>query len=258
MTWLTKEQVGHICIIRLLRPEVYHALNRPLLKQLSALLDEIAQDDHTRTLIITSSSDKAFSSGADLKERQSMTEDEVRAYLTLIRQTFAKIENFPMPVIAAVSGVALGGGMELALSCDFRIADETASFALPETSLGIIPGAGGTQRLRRIAGITLAKELIFSAKRITAKEAFLNGIISKVTGTGQALKESILFAERITCHAPLAIKQAKKAINEGYSQPWVDALELESSAYEQLIPTKDRLEGLRAFREKRKPHYRGE
>jgi enoyl-CoA hydratase/carnithine racemase len=258
MTWMTKEQVGHICIIRLLRPEVYHALNRPLLEQLSALLDEKAQDSHTRTLIITSSSNKAFSSGADLKERQSMTEDEVRAYLTLIRQTFAKIESFPMPVIASISGVAIGGGMELALSCDFRIADESASFALPETSLGIIPGAGGTQRLRRIVGITLAKELIFTAKRITAKEAFLNGIISKVTETGQALKESIRFAEMITCHAPLAIKQAKKAIDEGYSLSWMNALESEASAYEQLIPTKDRLEGLRAFREKRKPHYRGE
>jgi enoyl-CoA hydratase/carnithine racemase len=257
MTWIKREQRGNITILQLQRPEVYHALNRPLLRQLMQYLDEI-ESGNTRVVIITSTGVKAFCAGADLKERQTMDEEEVRKYLTLIRQTFFKLENLYCPVIAAVEGVALGGGMELALACDFRIAGKDAVFALPETSLGIIPGAGGTQRLSRIAGISVAKELIFTGKRISADEAHQLGIISKVTMTGEALTESMNMAEQVAQNAPLAVRQAKIAIQEGYPLEIGLAMEKEAYAYEHLIATKDRLEGLQAFQEKRKPQFRGE
>jgi enoyl-CoA hydratase/carnithine racemase len=257
MTWIKREQHGNITIIQLQRPEVYHALNRPLLHQLVRYLDEIKQDD-TRVVIITSIGEKAFCAGADLKERQTMCEEEVRSYLTLIRQTFFKLENLSCPVIAAIEGIAFGGGMELALACDFRIAGKGALFALPETSLGIIPGAGGTQRLSRIAGITVAKELIYTANRISAETAYQLGIVSKVTRTGEALKEALNMAEQIAKNAPLAVRQAKMAIQEGYPLEIGLAMEKEAYAYEHLIASRDRLEGLQAFQEKRKPQFRGE
>ncbi|MCH5584028.1 enoyl-CoA hydratase-related protein [Shimazuella sp. AN120528] len=257
MTWIKREQRGFITLLQLQRPEVHHALNRPLLRQLSQYLDEI-EKEKTRVVIITSTGEKAFCSGADLKERQTMSEDEVRKYLTLIRQTFFQIESLYCPVIAAIEGIAFGGGMELALACDFRIAAKNAVFALPETSLGIIPGAGGTQRLSRIAGITAAKELIYTAKRISAETANKMGIVSKVTMTGEALNEAIFMAEEIAKNAPLAVWQAKMAIGEGYLLEIGLAMEKEAYAYEHLIPTKDRLEGLSAFQEKRKPRFRGE
>lgn len=257
MTWIKREQRGNITILQLQRPEVYHALNRPLLRQLVQCLDEI-EAENTRVVIITSSGGKAFCAGADLKERQTMDEEEVRRYLTLIRQTFFKLENLYCPVIAAVEGIALGGGMELALACDFRIAGKGAVFALPETSLGIIPGAGGTQRLSRIAGISVAKELIFTGKRISADRAYQLGIISKVTMNGEALTESMNMAEQISQNAPLAVRQAKIAIQEGYPLEIGLAMEKEAYAYEHLIATKDRSEGLQAFQEKRKPQFRGE
>jgi enoyl-CoA hydratase/carnithine racemase len=258
MTWIHREQRGNITILQLQRPEVYHALNRPLLHQLIQYLDDIEKAGHTRVVIITSTGVKAFCAGADLKERQKMNEEEVRRYLTLIRQTFFKLESLYCPVIAAVEGVALGGGMELALACDFRIAGKDAVFALPETTLGIIPGAGGTQRLSRIAGISVAKELIYTGKRISADKSYELGIINKVTRTGEALMESINLAEQIAQNAPLAVKQAKIAIQEGYPLEIGLAMEKEAYAYEHLIATKDRLEGLRAFQEKRKPQFRGE
>ncbi|WP_028775469.1 enoyl-CoA hydratase-related protein [Shimazuella kribbensis] len=257
MTWITKEDLGYITILRLQRPEVYHALNRPLLCQMSTFLDEL-QESKTRVVIITSTGDAAFCAGADLKERQTMSEQEVREYLTLIRHTFLKLESMHCPVIAAIDGVALGGGMELALACDIRIAGEASTFALPETSLGIIPGAGGTQRLSRIAGITIAKLLIYTARRISAMEAKQVGIISKLTQTGHALREAMLMAEEIAENGPLAVKYAKLAIQEGYPLGLELAMEKEAYAYEHLITTKDRTEGLHAFREKRKPQFGGE
>jgi enoyl-CoA hydratase/carnithine racemase len=257
MTLVTKEEIGDIAILSLHRPEVYHALNRPLLHQLSAFLDEVG-DTKTRVVILTSTGERAFCAGADLKERQKMKEQEVREYLSLIRHTFSKLESLHCPVIAAIDGVALGGGMELALACDIRIAGEASTFALPETSLGIIPGAGGTQRLSRIAGITVAKELIFTARRISAMEAKRVGIVSKLTQTGHALHESMKMAEEISANGPLAVKYAKIAIQEGFPLGLELAMEKEAYAYEHLIATKDRQEGLQAFQEKRKPQFRGE
>lgn len=258
MSLIEKEQIENITILRFGRPEVYHALNRPMLKQFAQLLQEIAVDATTRVVVITGSGEKAFCAGADLKERQTMTEEQVRIYISLIRKTFTLVEELPQPVIAAIGGVAFGGGLELALACDLRIADERALLALPETSLGIIPGAGGTQRLSRVAGMTVAKELIYTARRITAAEAYQFGIVSKVSPTGQALNVSMEIAKQIADNAPLAVQQAKKVISEGYELSLGTALEKETLAYDALIPTRDRLEGLQAFQAKRKPIYRGE
>jgi enoyl-CoA hydratase/carnithine racemase len=258
LSFIDREQVGHITILRFSRPEVCHAINRPMLEQFASLLYELSMDTATRVVVITGVGDKAFCAGADLKERQMMSEEEVRAYILLIRATFTQLEQLPQPVIAAINGFALGGGVELALACDLRIADERATLALPETSLGIIPGAGGTQRLTRIAGVAIAKEFIFTARRITAVEAYQYGIVNKVTTLGRALSVSLAIADQIASNAPLAVQQAKFSIREGYALPFADALEIETQAYDTLISTKDRLEGLRAFQTKRIPNYRGE
>jgi enoyl-CoA hydratase/carnithine racemase len=245
-------------IITLNRPDVYNALNMESLTELLRIAEELVHDKETRVVVITGAGDKAFCSGADLKERRTFTEDQVRRYIYTIRETFTRIERIPKPVIAAVNGLALGGGTELALACDIRIADEEAVMGLTETSLGIIPGAGGTQRLPRIVGKAKAKELIFTAARITAAEAKEIGLVNRVVAKGTALEESLTLAERIKENAPLALTQAKFAIDRGMETDLDTGLLLETRAYETLIPTKDRLEGLAAFKEKRKPRYIGE
>jgi len=258
MSEVRLEKQNGLAIITINRPEVYNALNMPSLERLSSLADELNHDRETRVVIITGAGEKAFCSGADLKERRTLTEDQVRRYIFLIRETFTKIERIPMPVIAAINGLALGGGTELALACDLRIAAETAQMGLTETSLGIIPGAGGTQRLPRLIGKAKAKELIFTAKKITAREAENLGLVNRVVEKGNALQEAIALAEEIAQNAPLALAQAKLAIDRGTETDLMTGLVLETKAYETLIPTKDRLEGLQAFKEKRKPRYIGE
>jgi enoyl-CoA hydratase/carnithine racemase len=253
--WERKEGIS---VLTLNRPEVYNALNYPTLQELNRILQELHHSKATRVVVITGAGEKAFCSGADLKERRTMSEDQVRRYIHLIRETFTMVERLPKPVIAAVNGVALGGGMELALACDLRVADERAVFGLTETSLGIIPGAGGTQRLPRIVGKAKAKELIFTASRISAKEAEAIGLVNRVVEKGKALSAALEIAEKINQQAPLALAQAKMAIDYGLEMDLASGLAFETKAYEVLIPTKDRLEGLQAFKEKRKPIYLGE
>lgn len=249
---------GNVAIIKLNRPEVYNALNRELLKQLQNYVKEIQFDRSIRVVVITGSGTKAFCSGADLKERKTMTEQEVREYIETIRDTFTMIENLPQPVIAAINGIALGGGTELALACDLRIMADHAVMGLTETSLGIIPGAGGTQRLPRLVGVGVAKELIFSARKVGAQEAKQIGLVNKVTSQEDLEQETLRWASEIAENAPLALIQAKRAINQGMEVSIDVGLKIESLAYEQLIPTRDRQEGLLAFAEKRKPNYIGE
>jgi enoyl-CoA hydratase/carnithine racemase len=247
-----------ISVITIHRPEVYNALNLAALEELSRIADELVHMKETRVVIITGAGEKAFCAGADLKERRTFTEDQVRRYIYLIRETFTKIERLPKPVLAAVNGLALGGGMELALACDLRVADESAKFGLTEVSLGIIPGAGGTQRLPRIIGKARAKELIFTAQKISAARAEEIGLVNRVVEKGKALEAAMELASIIQENAPLSLAQAKFAIDQGLETDLATGLALETKAYETLIPTKDRLEGLEAFREKRKPIYRGE
>lgn len=187
-----------------------------------------------------------------------MNENEVKGAVTLIRDTFSKLEELPQPVIAAINGVALGGGLELALACDLRIAIREASFGFPETSLAIIPGAGGTQRLPRLIGIAKAKELIFTGKRIDSCEAERIGLISKVVDREDLLLEARKLAKSIVQNGPIAVQQAKKAIQFGMESDLQTGLKIEEQCYARTIPTKDRSEGLLAFSEKRKPVYKGE
>lgn len=252
------EQTGNVAILTLNRPEVYNAVNRESLASLRAYLQQIRHDKHIRVVIITGSGDKAFCSGADLKERKTMSEIEVRQYIENIRDTFTMIESLPQPVIASINGLALGGGTELAMACDLRIIAEMGSMGLTETSLGIIPGAGGTQRLPRIVGIGIAKELIFSGRKIGAVEAQRIGLVNRVSSNEELMRDTVAWAEEIAANAPIALAQAKKAINQGIEVTLSSGLEIESMAYQVLIPTKDRQEGLKAFAEKRKPNYIGE
>jgi enoyl-CoA hydratase/carnithine racemase len=248
---------GGVSTITLNRPEVMNSVNVAMLRDLRAALEEVQFDPDARCVIVTGAGEKAFCAGADLKERAGMAEVEVRRYIETIRNTFTLVENLPVPVIAAVNGIALGGGTELALASDLRIVSETATLGLTETSLAIIPGAGGTQRLPRIVGKAKAKELVFTARRIDAREALAIGLANKVVPPASLMDEARALAEAITKNGPVAIRVAKRAIDRGMEMDLASALVFESTCYEITIPTEDRREGLLAFREKRKPVYKG-
>lgn len=251
------EQMDQIGLIRLDRPERMNCLDYPTLMELQQLVDTVRQDRTIRVVIFTGTG-KAFSAGADLKERTTLTEREVRRNVEAIRDVFTNIADLPQPTIAAVNGHALGGGFEWMLACDFRIIVEGALVGLTETSFGIIPGAGGTQRLPRLIGETRAKELIFTAKKIDATTAERYGIVSRVVPTVEELMPVCLaFAGEMLRNGPVAIRQAKQAIDQGLDHPLSEGLKIETAAYEAVIPTEDRMEALRAFAEKRTPQFQG-
>ncbi|MBW1989223.1 MAG: enoyl-CoA hydratase [Deltaproteobacteria bacterium] len=244
-------------ILTLNRPDQRNAFDFAMLRALKEEVDAVRFDADVRVVIITGAGDKAFCAGADLKERATLTETQVREFIFTIRNLFSDIENLPKPVIAAVNGAAFGGGTELALACDIRIAADTATLGLTETRLAIIPGAGGTQRLPRLIGRGKAKELIFTGARVPAEEALKIGMVERVVPAGKLLDEALSLAGDICRGGPIAIAQAKYAINHGLETDIATGLAIESNAYWITIPTEDRLEGLAAFREKRKPVYKG-
>lgn len=247
-----------IAIVTLNRPEAANAFSKQMLYDLQATMDNLKNDTNVRTVILTGSGEKAFSAGADLKERKGMTDTEAKQTVRLIGATIKAVEELPQPVIAALNGVAFGGGLELALACDLRVGAMEAKLGLTETSLAIIPGAGGTQRLPRLIGLGKAKELIFTAKRITAKEALAIGLLEYAVPRSDLLEKALEFAESIVKNGPLALIQAKIAINKGIEVDLSSGLKIEELAYDALIPTEDRQEGLRAFAEKRPPTYKGQ
>lgn len=248
----------NIATITLNRPEAANAFSRQMLTEFRELIEELKYNSSIRTVILTGSGEKVFCAGADLKERAGMTPIEVKQTVALIRQVINSVEHLPMPVIAAINGVAFGGGLELALACDIRIAAETAKVGLTETSLAIIPGAGGTQRLPRLIGLGKAKELIYTAQRVDAYEAKEIGLVEYVVPKEELLQKAMEIADRIADNGPIAVAQAKIAINKGMEVDLQTGLELEQMAYAMTIPTEDRIEGLTAFKEKRKPQYKGE
>lgn len=251
----TKDET--IGIITLNRPDKANALSHDLLRQLNHTLNEIEQNNSIRVVILTGSGDKAFCAGADLKERKEMSQEEVLDAVTLIHETANRIAEVKVPTIASLNGVAFGGGLEFALACDIRIASDHVQLGLTETSLAIIPGAGGTQRLSRLIGIGQAKKLIFSASRINAEEAHEIGLLEEITSQENLYNKSLELAQTIANNGPLATKLAKQAIDEGLQLNIKDALLLEMELYRKTIDTKDREEGLLAFSEKRKPKYTG-
>ena len=254
---LLREEDGGVLLLTLNRPAVMNSLNFALLHALAGAIEAVRFRADVRVLIVTGAGEKAFCAGADLKERAGLGPEKVREYIYTIRNLFTAIEYLNKPVIAAVNGIALGGGTELALASDIRVVAATASMGLTETRLAIIPGAGGTQRLPRLVGKGKAKELIFTGRRVDAVEALDIGLANKICEPSELLAECRNMAAMICETGPIAIEQAKYAINYGLETDLQTGLAIESNAYWVCIPTEDRLEGLAAFREKRKPVYKG-
>ncbi|WP_428908070.1 enoyl-CoA hydratase-related protein [Niallia sp. Krafla_26] len=248
---------NHIAYVTINRPEVLNCFDYETLEQLADVVNQIEMDQDVRVAIFTGAGEKAFSAGADLKERKTLSVKEVRRNVKAIRDVFNQISQLPQPTIAAVNGYAFGGGFELILACDFAIAVPEAKVGLTETSWAIIPGAGGTQRLPRLIGEMRAKELIFTAKKLTAQEAYDWGILTRVINDENVVEASISFAKEMLQNGPVALKQAKYAICNGMNVDLQTGLAIESKAYELTIPTEDRLEALTAFSEKRKPAFKG-
>mmetsp|Transcript_20065 Transcript_20065/g.29118 ORF Transcript_20065/g.29118 Transcript_20065/m.29118 type:complete len:388 (+) Transcript_20065:120-1283(+) len=256
----TAESIGKVAILILNRPKAANAMGTKMLMQLNDALLSLSNDEtKVRCVVLTSCSPKVFSAGADLKERRQMTQEEAAAFVTMLRSTFDAMEVLSVPVIAAVEGVALGGGLEIALTADIIVAGKNAKFGLPETGLAIIPGAGGTQRLPRRVGVARAKDLIYTGRKVDADTAYEYGLVQHVVDAGDAKKKALEIAHQIAQKGPLAIRAAKTAIHQGMEAPNIKAaMEIERNCYQQVIPTSDRLEGLAAFREGRKPVYKGE
>lgn len=250
------EDLGPKWVVRLNMPERRNALGRAVVDGILDAAARAAQVKSLRAVVLCGAGDKAFCAGADLKERQGLAPDEVRAFVTKLNQAFRAIETSPKVWIAAIHGACLGGGLELSLCADLRVAQRDAVIGLPEVRLGILPGAGGTQRLPRLIGVARAKELILTGTRITAEQALALGVVNRVADDHEAAAHAL--ADEVCQAAPISVQQAKRAVNEGWDLPLEQGLALERECYEVTIPTQDRLEGLRAFAEKRPPQFRGE
>ncbi|KYF90787.1 enoyl-CoA hydratase, partial [Sorangium cellulosum] len=242
---------GAVAVLTIDRADRRNALSRDALLAFGRLGRELVDDPEVRAIVITGAGDKAFCAGADLKERQGMSPDDVRRQVGLYRTELGVLARSPKPVIAAINGVAFGGGLELALICDLRVAAPHAELALPETSLGIIPGAGGTQRLPRVVGEARAKEMILLGRKLAAAEALAWGLVNRVSPEGTpVVDDAIAWIEPIASGAPIAQAAALRAIEDGYDVPLDLGLEVERVHYDETLRSEDRLEALRAFAEK--------
>ncbi|MBM7633973.1 enoyl-CoA hydratase-related protein [Geomicrobium sediminis] len=246
-----------ICYVQLNRKEQANSLSKALLDELKSEIESIKFNEEVKVVVFTAAGNKIFSAGADLKERSSMTEKEVVAAVHYIQSVVHLVSTIPQPTIAAVNGSALGGGLELALATDIRVGAIEGTYGLPETSLAIIPGAGGTQRLAKLIGPGKAKQLIFSAARISGQEAFDIGIFEECVPLQDVVQTAKELALTIANNGPLATKMAKQAIDLGLLNDLETGLAIERASYEKTIPTADRKEGLLAFKEKRTPSYIG-
>ncbi len=252
MALVLYEMIGQVGLITINRPEALNAINRAVLSELYEILDAVDLEA-IRCLVITGAGERAFIAGADVAEMCCMSESQASTFSETGNALFRKIETFPMPVIAAINGYALGGGNELALSCDIRICSENAVFGQPEAGLGITPGFGGTQRLARVIGsISKAKELLFTCRNIKAEEALQIGLVSCVFPQQDLLAEALKMADRIAGNAPIAIRTIKRAVNEGLDMPIADAIQHEVDLFSTCFLTEDQQEGMQAFMEKRK------
>ncbi len=235
-----------------------NSISTAMLAEMEEHLARAAQDRTLRCVVLTGSGDKAFCAGADLKERAGMSADEVHRFHGRLRRALRAIERAPQVFVAALNGAALGGGLELALACDLRIAADTAQMGLPEVSLGIIPGGGGTQRLARQVGVARAKDLILTARPAGAAEALAMGLVAQIAPPARLHDEAVALAERIARNAPVSLRQAKRAVDQGFHLPIDEALDLENRLYQDCLATKDRREALAAFAEKRPPIFTGD
>ncbi len=252
MTHILLEKKDHVAIATVNRPKALNALNSEVLNDLNTLLDEIAADPEIRVLVLTGSGEKAFVAGADIGEMSTLTKAEGEVFGKKGNDVFRKLETLPIPAIAAVNGYALGGGCELAMACDIRLCSDTAVFGQPETGLGITPGFGGTQRLARLVGSGMAKQLIYSARNIKADEALRIGLCNAVYPAEELMPAAEKLAETIAKNAPIAVRACKKAINEGLEMPMDEAVALEEKLFGSCFETADQKEGMQAFLEKRR------
>merc|ERR1719189_3319838 len=259
--YLDGDKAG-IVVLGLNRPAAKNAFSKNLVMELCDAVETVKFNKSVRVVILKSTTPGIFCAGADLKERMKMPANLVGAFVAKAQRFISDLENLPMPVIAALDGHALGGGLEMALACDLRVAADSAKMGLVETKLAIIPGAGGTQRLPRIVGSALAKELIFTARVLDGNSAKQIGLVNQSVPQNSngdaAFVKALQLAEEILPNGPVGVKMAKMAINKGMDVDIGTAMAIEEACYAQVIPTKDRMEGLKAFKEKRKPCYLGE
>ena len=253
-TMLKKEVNEGLAIVTIDRPEALNALNNALLQELTDMFTELRDDEEVRAIILTGAG-KAFVAGADIAAMNAMTPIEGREMMILGHSLMDLIEDMEKPVIAAVNGFALGGGCELSMACDIRIASEKAKFGQPETGLGIIPGFGGTQRLPRLVGKSMAKYLLFTSDVIDAERAEQIGLVEKVVPVGALMEEAEKVARRIMANGPIAVGLVKKAVNKGYDLPLREATSLEIELETVAFSTEDKTEGMTAFQEKRDKHF---
>lgn len=252
---LILEKEGNIGLLKMNRPKALNALNSELLDELSLVIDEIANDDEIHVIVLTGEG-RAFVAGADIAEMSSLNPAEARAFGHKGLSVFRKLELLEKPVIAAVNGFALGGGCELSMAADIRIASDKALFGQPEVGLGIIPGFAGTQRLSRLVGPGVAKELIYTAKNIKADEALRVGLVNKVVAADELMDETMKMAGKIASNAQIAVRYAKEAINRGYETDIETGMSIERDLFGLCFATEDQKEGMSAFLEKRSPEYK--
>ncbi|MFL5735065.1 MAG: enoyl-CoA hydratase/isomerase family protein [Chloroflexia bacterium] len=255
---LERKEEGRVAVITINRPDKLNALNLTVLEELADALDSIQADEVVRAVVVTGAGSKAFVAGADIGEIVALEGEGGGAdYARFGQRVFAKVEGLRVPVIMAINGYALGGGCELAMCGDVRIAADSAELGQPETNLGVIPGYGGTQRLARLVGRDRAKMLIFTGARIGAEEALRLGLVDRVVPAEELMEAALTLAKDLAGSAPRAIALAKQAVNQGISLPLDEALELEARLFGQAVATEDRREGASAFMEKRAPEWKG-
>jgi len=254
---VTASADGYVVTVELNRPEALNAMNTAMGEDLLRCFEELHRDRAVRAVVFTGAGTKAFCVGGDLKEREGMTDETWRAQHVIFEAAAARVLHCPVPVIAAVEGFAMGGGWRAGVLSDFVVCGETAVFAVPEVTRGIFPGIGGTQLLPRILGAPMAKEMIFTGRRVDAREAKAIGLVNHVVPAGQARARALEIAATIADNGPLAVRQAKKAVNRGGETDLETGMILAIEAYNNTVTTDDRLEGVRAFNEKRKPRFTG-
>lgn len=258
MQYLLLEKRGHVGILTINRPEAYNALNTAVLAEIGAVADEVRQDPEIRALVVTGAG-KAFVAGADISEMMDLDEAGAAAFAQAGHDAFGKLDDLPIPVIAAINGFALGGGLELALCCDIRVASEKAKLGQPEVTLGITPGFGGTQRLPRAVGASNAMMLILTGTPVTAQEALGMGLVSAVYPGENLMEAALALAGTIAANAPIAVRASKNAISIGLDRFLTNDLEWETRLFSECFTTSDQRMAMRAFVEKKpKSEFKGE
>ena len=252
MSFVKTELQGAVAVVTIDRPQALNALNPEVLADLKAVFEGIDQNT-VRCVVLTGAGEKSFVAGADIGSMSTMTKAEGEAFGKLGNDIFLMIETFPLPVIAAVNGFALGGGNELAMSCDIRLCSDNAVFGQPEVGLGITPGFGGTQRLARLVGMGMAKQMVYSALNIKADEALRIGLVNAVYPQAELMDAALKFAAKIAKNAPIAVRNCKKAMNEGIALPMADAVVVEEKLFGDCFETHDQVEGMACFLSKEKP-----